>query len=96
MSQNSQENNCTRISFLIKLQASAWGLQSCNFIKKQTLALVFSCEFCEISKNTFFTEHLWTTASVNQIFFWKLLTRKDFIETLYFAKSNSLITYLYA
>ena len=22
-----------------------------------------SCEFCEISKNTFFTEHLWTTAS---------------------------------
>ena len=24
---------------------------------------VFSCEFCEISKNTFFTEHLWTSAS---------------------------------
>ena len=22
---------------------------------------VFSCEFCEISKNTIFTEHLWTT-----------------------------------
>ena len=22
-------------------------------------AQVFSCEFCEISKNTFFTEHLW-------------------------------------
>ena len=20
---------------------------------------MFSCEFCEISKNTFFTEHLW-------------------------------------
>ena len=49
--------------FLIKLQAS--GLQqACNFIKKKTLAQVFSCEFCEISKNTFFTEHLWTTASV--------------------------------
>ena len=28
-----------------------------------TLAQVFSCEFCEISKNIFFTEHLWTTAS---------------------------------
>ena len=27
------------------------------------LAQVFSCEFCKISKNTFFTEHLWTTAS---------------------------------
>ena len=24
---------------------------------------VFSCEFCEISKNTFFTDYLWTTAS---------------------------------
>ena len=24
----------------------------------------FSCEFCEISKNAFYTEYLWTTASV--------------------------------
>ena len=24
---------------------------------------MFSCEFSKISKNTFFTEHLWTTAS---------------------------------
>ena len=37
--------------------------QACNFIKKETLAQVFSCEFCETSKSTFFTEHLWTTAS---------------------------------
>ena len=37
--------------------------EACNFIKKETLAQVFSCEFCEISKNTFFTEHLWGTAS---------------------------------
>ena len=35
----------------------------CNFIKKENLAQVFSCEFCEISKNTFFIEHLWKTAS---------------------------------
>ena len=27
---------------------------ACNFIKKETLAQVFSCEFSEISKNTFF------------------------------------------
>ena len=47
--QNSQENTCVRVSFLIKLQASV-----CNFIKKETLAQVFFCEFCEISKNTFF------------------------------------------
>ena len=30
---------------------------------KETLVQVFSCEFYEISKNTFFTEHPWTTAS---------------------------------
>ena len=37
----------------------------CNFIKKESLAQVFSCEICEISKNTFFLEHLRTTASVS-------------------------------
>ena len=58
MLQNSQENTCARASFLIKLKAS-----SCSFIKKETLAQMFSCEFCEISKNTFFTEHLLATAS---------------------------------
>ena len=38
--------------------------EACNFIKKEALAQVYSCEFREISKNTFFTEHLWTTTSV--------------------------------
>ena len=41
ISQSSQENNCARASFLM------------NFIKKETLAQVLFCEFCEISKNTF-------------------------------------------
>ena len=54
ISQNSQENTFVRVSFLIKLQATV-----CNFIKNKTLAQVFFCEFCEISNNTFFTEHLW-------------------------------------
>ena len=36
---------------------------ACNFFKKETLAQVFSCEFCEIFKNTCFTELLWTTDS---------------------------------
>ena len=49
ISQNSQENTCARVSFFIKFQAGA-----CKFIKKETLAQVSSCEFCEISKNTFF------------------------------------------
>ena len=49
ISQNSQENNCARVSFLIRLQASA-----CSFIKKETLTEVFSCEYCKTSKNIFF------------------------------------------
>ena len=44
ISQNSQENTCARASFN-------------NFIKRETLAEVFSCKFCEILKNTFFIEH---------------------------------------
>ena len=35
-----------------------------------TEAQVSSCEFCEISKNTFFTEHLRATASVNCFLQW--------------------------
>ena len=48
ISQNSQENNRARVSFLIKLEAEA-----CHFIKIETLAQVFCCEFWETSKNTF-------------------------------------------
>ena len=40
ISQNSLENTFSRVSFFI------------NFIKKQTLAQAFCCEFCKISKNT--------------------------------------------
>ena len=47
----------------MKLQA-----EGCNFIKKETLAQVFSREFCEIFKNTFFTEHLQATASTASTF----------------------------
>ena len=48
------ENICTRVSFFAK---------ACNFIKKDTLAQSFSCELCDISKTTFFTEHIWAAAS---------------------------------
>ena len=34
------------------------------FLLKRRLAQVFSCEFFEISKNTFSTEHLKATASI--------------------------------
>ena len=55
--QDSQENTCARVSFFDKVAGLA-----CNFIKKETLAQVFSCEFCEICKNTFFDKHLQMTA----------------------------------
>ena len=44
ISQNSQENICAR---------------ACKFIKKETLVQAFSCEFCEISKNTFLQNTSW-------------------------------------
>ena len=50
ISQNSQENTCAKVSFLRP--------QGCNFFKKETLTQVFSYEFFEIIKNSFFTEHL--------------------------------------
>ena len=49
ISQNSQENT---------------SAQACNFIKKETLAKVFSCEFCEVSKNTFFYRTPLVAASI--------------------------------
>ena len=40
-------------NLLIKLLT----LQICNFIKNESLAQMFSCEFCKISKNTCFGQH---------------------------------------
>ena len=49
-------------------------LKPATLLKKETLAQVFSCEFCEISKNTSFTEHLQTTASKG---FVKITAKRD-------------------
>ena len=49
ISQNLQENTSARVYFLIKSQVEA-----CNFTKKETLARVFYCRFCKISKSTIF------------------------------------------
>ena len=59
ISHNSQENTCARVSFSITWQAADY-----KFIKKETLAHIFSCELREISKNFFSIEHLPMTASV--------------------------------
>ena len=39
----------------------------CKFFKKETLAQMFSCQFCEISKNAFFTEHLRVPAALKTV-----------------------------
>ena len=55
ISQDSQENTCSRVSLL-----------------RETLAQVFSCKFCEISENIFFSEHVWwLLLSV----FWKIFLK---------------------
>ena len=59
VSQNSNESTCTRVFFLIKLQAS--GLQL--YLKKKLWHRFFFCELCETFKNTYFEEHLRTAAS---------------------------------
>ena len=47
--------------------------KACNFIKKETLTQVFSCEFWEISKNTFlhrtvtFGDCFWNTFSIEHL-----------------------------
>ena len=56
ISQNSQNNTCDRVSFLIKLQVLA-----CNIIKKETVSQAFSCDFCKIFENAFFTDYLGST-----------------------------------
>ena len=58
ISQNSQENTCASLFF-----NKVTGLRFATLLKKETLAQVFSCEFCEIFKNAFFAKHLRMTAS---------------------------------
>ena len=46
--QNSQENACARVSFLIRLQVSA-----CNFIKKRTSGRCFPAKYAKFLRTTF-------------------------------------------
>ena len=49
---------------LLILEAATRGALWKKMFLEHVVAQVFSCEFCEISKNTFFTEHARTTASI--------------------------------
>ena len=52
--------------------------KTCSFIKKETLAQVLSYEFCEFSKNSFFTEHLWWLLLFAEVFFTRLIQKQPF------------------
>ena len=65
ISQNLQESTCVKISFLIKLHG--------NFIKRGTLAQVFSREFCEISENTFSYRTYLVVASVILLSYYEIM-----------------------
>ena len=56
-----QENTCAWVSVFKKLQA----------LRKRHWHRWFSCEISEISKNTFFTEHLRTTAFARACLEWR-------------------------
>ena len=59
--------NFTKFTGKQLCQSLFFSIKLLDFIKKETLKYVFSCEFCEFSKNNFLTEHLWTTASVSKL-----------------------------
>ena len=69
----------------LKISRSSQGKpQACNFIKKETPALVFSCKFCQELKSTLFTEHLRTIASAHSIVnFYPLFKMRLFIVLVY-------------
>ena len=86
------ESNKTWIMFTIEF-----------FLSTGALARVFSCEFCQIFKNTFFTEHLWTTASTysNKFWFDSISTQLTFyfytfvIKHLLHCKKNEVFDYAF-
>ena len=80
--QNSQENTCARVSFLIKLHAVA-----CNFTKKRCSGTAcFSVSFAKFLRTSFLTEHLrWPLLSMKKLL-WKMFVkskRKHLCRTLY-------------
>ena len=84
------KENCILIA-LVGMSENTSARVVCNFIKKEILAQVFSCEFCQISKNTFFHRKPLMVASTS-------LTSKN-IELCYpltiVAKYSILDVYIY-
>ena len=65
--------------------------EACNFIKKETLAQVFSCKFCEFSKNTFF----YRTPPVAAFESWSLFFKFNYHSVIAWYTSSVHIEYFY-
>ena len=74
ISQISQENTCVGVSFFS-------GLRPATLLKRDSKQ-VFSCEIYHILTNTYYEEHLWTTASV-RCFISSYLLRRGHVVFLY-------------
>ena len=69
----SRRGRCSMRKGVLKVFAKFKGIHlcrshsfnKCKFLKKEIPMQLFSCEFCEIFKNTFFIENLQATASEN-------------------------------
>ena len=78
--QNSQENTCARVSFLIKLQASPATL-----LQKRPWHWCFPVNFAKFLRTPFFTQHLW----------WLLLYFGLYESPLYFHRRYDLTNTVY-
>ena len=78
--QNSYENTCVGVSLSRSLLSLSRSPRSHATLLEKTPAQVFSCEFCEIFKNTFLTELLRMPASNST----KVLQTSLFQMTLYY------------
>ena len=78
--QNSYENTCAGVSLSRSLLSLSRSPRSHATLLEKTPAQVFSCEFCEIFKNTFLTELLRMPASNST----KVLQTSLFQMTLYY------------
>ena len=59
---------------------------------------MFSCEFCEISKSTFFTKYLWVTASGEYIILSEIVRVVSYLSCFvkYCVILITLITYIWS
>ena len=74
MLKNSQENICVEVSFFNKVED----------LKKETPALVFFCDLCEIFKNTFFTELPLYFQENNLLWYWGTTFKQRYVNHLKF------------